>query len=203
MMADRTRLSLPRHWPDHVKSGVLHAISLASIAITYARGRSKTQRRLRSDLEQATSEIALLREELSIKDDRWQRSHSRRRPHYSPTQRMRILQLRAARGWTLEKTAKVFLVDLQTLQVWMRRLDERGERDLIQTAEPVNRYPDFVRNLVRQLKTLFPTMGNERMAQVLGRAGLRLGATTIRRIIRERHGPHQPALPSSNDSSGR
>jgi len=88
----------------------------------------------------------------------------------------------------LEKTARVFLVDLQTLQIWMRRLDERGQRDLIQTVEPVNRYPDFVRNLVRQLRLLFPTMGYERMAQVLGRAGLRLGATTIRRIIRERHG---------------
>ena len=68
-------------------------------------------------------------------------------------------------------------MDLQTLQIWMRRLDEQGERDLIQTVEPVNRYPDFVRNLVRQLKRLFPTMGYERMAQVLARAGLHLGAT--------------------------
>jgi hypothetical protein len=72
---------------------------------------------------------------------------------------MRILQLRAARGWTLEKTARVFLFDLQTLQIWMRRIDEHGERDLIQTIGPVNRYPDFVRNLVRQLKVLFPAIG--------------------------------------------
>jgi putative transposase len=102
---------------------------------------------------------------------------------------MRILQLRAARGWTLEKTARIFLVDLQTLLIWMRRLDEEGERPLIQTVEPVNRYPDFVRNLVRQLKCLFPTMGYERMAQVLARVGLRLGATTIRRIVRQRGAP--------------
>ena len=54
---------------------------------------------------------------------------------------MRILQLRAARGWTLEKTARVFLFDLQTLLIWMRRLDEQGERALIQTADPVNRVP--------------------------------------------------------------
>ena len=131
----------------------------------------------------------MLREELSIKDGRWERSRSRRRPHYTPTQRMRILQLRAARGWTLEKTARVFLVDLQTMLIWMRRLDECGERDLVQTVAPVNRYPDFVRNLVRQLKVLFPMMGYERMAQVLARVGLRLGATTIRRIVRERGGP--------------
>ena len=71
----------------------------------------------------------------------------------------------------------------------MRRVDEPGERPLIQTVEPVNRYPDFVRNLVRQLKCLLPAMGYERMAQVLGRAGLALGATTIRRIVRERSEP--------------
>ncbi len=75
-------------------------------------------------------------------------------------QRMRVLQLRAARGWNLEKTARVFLVDLQTLLIWLRRLDEQGERTLIQTIKPVNRYPDFVRNLVRQLRSLFPTMGS-------------------------------------------
>jgi len=71
----------------------------------------------------------------------------------------------------------------------MRRVDEPGERPLIQTVEPVNRYPDFVRNLVRQLKCLCPAMGYERMAQVLARVGLVLGASTIRRIVRERGAP--------------
>jgi len=187
-MAGHRPIRLPRQWPRHVKLGILHAISLVSVVLSYARGRATSRRRLRAQLDQATTEVSLLREELNIKDSRWERSHSRRRPHYTPTQRMRVLQLRAARGWTLEKTARVFLVDMLTLQIWMRRLDEQGERALIQTVEPVNRYPDFVRNLVRQLKALFPTMGSERMAQVLARTGLRLGATTIRRIVRERGG---------------
>ena len=187
-MATRRPIRLPRQWPEHVKSGILHAISLASVVLSFARGRAAGRRRLRVELEQANAEIALLREELYIKDGRWERSRSRRRPHYTPVQRMRILQLRAARGWTLEKTGRVFLVDLQTLMIWMRRLDERDDRALIQTVEPVNRYPDFVRNLVRQLKRLFPEMGSERMAHFLARAGLLLGATTIRRIERE-NGP--------------
>jgi putative transposase len=106
---------------------------------------------------------------------------------------MRILQLRAARGWNLEQTARVFLIDLQTLMIWMRRLDEQRDRPLIQTHEPVNRYPDFVRNLVRQLKRLFPSMGSRRMAQVLARAGLCLGPTTIRRMVREASGPLETA----------
>ncbi len=184
-------IRLPRQWPGHVKSGILHAISLASVVLSFARGRVTGHRRLQAQLEQATTEIALLREELYIKDSRWERARSKRRPHYTPVQRMRILQLRAARGWTMEKTARIFLIDLQTLLIWMRRLDEHGERDLIQTIEPVNRYPDFVRNLVRQPKRLFPAMGSERMAQVLARAGLHLGATTIRRMVRENGGPPQ------------
>ena len=192
-MAKRRSIRLPRQWPKHVKSGVLRAISLASVALAYACGHATGRRRLATQLQQAETEIALLREELSIKDGRWERSRSRRRPHYTPTQRMRLLQLRTARGWNLEKTARVFLLDLHTLQSWMRRLDEHGERQLIRTVEPVNRYPDFVRHLVRQLKRLFPRMGTERMAQVLGRAGLCLGATTIRRMIRERGGPEPDA----------
>ena len=163
-MAKRPSIRLPRQWPEHIKSGVLHAISLASVILSYTRGQAAVRRRFAAKLEQAEAEIALLREELSIKDGRWERSRSRRRPHYAPTQRMRLLQLRAARGWNMEKTARVFLLDMQTLQSWMRRIDEHGERQLIQTVEPVNRYPDFVRNLVRELKRLFPAMGNERMA---------------------------------------
>jgi hypothetical protein len=95
------------------------------------------------------------------------------------------------------------LVDLQTLQIWMRRLDEHGERDLIQTLEPVNRYPDFVRNLIRQLRRLFPTMGYERMAQVLGRAGLRLGASAVESARATVGSVSRRASRSSSGSSGR
>jgi hypothetical protein len=109
---------IPRQWPEHIKSGILHAISPASVVLSYARGRATGRRRLHTQLEQATTEISLLREELYIKDGRWERSRSRRRPHYTPTQRMRILQLRAARGWTLEKTARVFLLKVVCSGAW-------------------------------------------------------------------------------------
>ena len=68
-----------------------------------------------------------------------------RRPHYTPIQRMRILQLKAARHWSCEQAARAFLVDGQTLQAWMRRVDEQGERALIQISEPANKSPVFVR----------------------------------------------------------
>ena len=38
-MGKRAPIRLPRQWPKHVKSGVLHAISLAGVVVAYARGR--------------------------------------------------------------------------------------------------------------------------------------------------------------------
>ena len=124
-----------------------------------------------AELDRANTEIVLLKEELDIKDDRWSRLPSRRRPYYMPVQRMRILQVKAARGWSCEQAARAFLINEQTLCSWMRRVNEEGERSLIQTAEPVNRFPDFVRYLVQQLSVLLPSMGKVRIAQVLACAG--------------------------------
>ena len=45
---------------------------------------------------------------------------------------MQILNLRAARGWSLSQTARVFLLSDLTIHYWMQRLDEQGENALIQ-----------------------------------------------------------------------
>jgi hypothetical protein len=94
---------------------------------------------LRVELERAEQEIALLREELDLKDSRWIRLSPRRRPYFTPVQRMRILQLKAARNWSCEQAAAALMLDEQTLKSWLRRVDEDGERALVQLGEPVNR----------------------------------------------------------------
>jgi putative transposase len=154
------------------------------MALAVARTR-RARSRLATELERADTEIVLLKEELAIKDARWSRVPPRRRPHFTPIQRMRILQVKTARGWSCEQAADSFMIDEQTLRSWLRRVDEEGEGALIQTAEPVNKFPDFVRYLVKQLKVLLPTMGKVRIAQVLSRAGLHLGVTTVGRILKE------------------
>ena len=108
-----------------------------------------------------------------------------RRPHYPPTERMAILELRAARGWSLEQTAKVFLVTAETIRSWVRRIDEAGAKALVQTFQPVNKFPDCVRYLVQRLKLLCPTLGKLKIAQILCRAGLHLGTTSVGRIFKE------------------
>ena len=57
-MAGHRPIRLPKQWSKHVKTGVLHPSSLTSVAISCAHGRATGQRRLRAQLEQATSEIA-------------------------------------------------------------------------------------------------------------------------------------------------
>jgi transposase InsO family protein len=192
MPSDRS-IPLPGGWARHVKASLLHAISLAAMALAVARSR-RARSRLETELERAENEIALLKEELAIKDARWGRVSSRRRPHFTPVQRMRILQVKAARGWSLAQAAEAFVIDEQTMRSWLRRVDEEGEGALIRISEPVNKFPDFVRYLVKQLKVLLPTMGKARIAQVLARAGLHLGVTTVGRMLSETEpAPEEPA----------
>ena len=112
-----------------------------------------------------------------------------RRPFYPPTERMAILELRAARGWNQVQTAAAMMVTPATVASWTRRIDEDGANALVQLPEPVNKFPDFVRYIVRRLKTLCPSMGKVKIAQVLARAGLHLGATTVDRMLKEADGP--------------
>jgi transposase InsO family protein len=98
---------------------------------------------------------------------------------------MQILKLKAARGWSASQIAEVFAITEETIDSWLKRVDEEGESALVQISEPANKFPDFVRYLVKQLKALCPTMGKVRIAEVLARAGLHLGATTVARILKE------------------
>ncbi len=96
------QLSLPKSWPRHIQSAVLHVISLAQYAMSHARGWAEDsinpRHRLSAQTDRLKTEIALLREELRIKDARMARIPAQLRPRYLPTERMSILELRAARA---------------------------------------------------------------------------------------------------------
>ncbi|MCX5654462.1 MAG: helix-turn-helix domain-containing protein [Planctomycetota bacterium] len=114
---------------------MLNVISLARLACVHtwawAAGSLDTRTRLAAQLQQAQAEIALLREELRIKDARMAAIPANRRPHYPPTERMAILELRAARGWNQVQTAKAMLVTPETVAAWNRRIDEQGPHALV------------------------------------------------------------------------
>ena len=158
---------------------MLHVIGLARYAMVYTRGWAadsvNARVRLKAECECLDAEVALLREEIRIKDCRMDRIAPHRRPYYPPTERLAILELKAARGWSLEQTARAFQVTAATIASWLKRLDEDGPHALVQQHQPVNRFPDFVRYVVARLKALCPAMGKVKIAQTLARAGLHLG----------------------------
>ena len=171
-------LRLPENWPRQVRSAVVHAVSMAHTAFSTACGRVEHRFdelvRLRADNDRLHQEISLLLEELRIKNARMEKLTPQRRPHYPAVERLAILELRAARGWSLAQTARRMLVTPLTVVSWMHRLDDEGPDALVQVPEPVNRFPDFVGYLIRRLKALCPRMGSRRIARVLARASLHI-----------------------------
>ena len=57
---------------------------------------------------------------------------------------------------------------------------------MVQTRTPVNRFPDFVRYAVQQIKLFCPTLGKAKIADKLARAAIHIGTTTVQRILKEK-----------------
>ncbi len=199
---ERSCVRLPKDWSRRVRSRAIHAISLARFSLTADRGHAASSWNARIYLQEENDrlhqEIALLKEEIRIKDSRMERISPQRRPHYRPTERLAILELRAARGWSLAQTARHMLVTPLIVIHWNRRLDDEEPDALVQIREPVNRFPEFVGYLVRRLKALCPSVGTRPVARVLARAGLHLSATTVRRMLH----PAPKPTPKALDQSG-
>ncbi len=172
---------------------MLHVLSLAQYAVAYTRSWAADSRsarvRLRAENDRLRQHVALLAEEIRIKDARMKRVAAQRRPHYVPTERMAILELRAAHNWSARQAAQAFQIAATTIASWMKRLDEAGPDALVQIRGPVNKFPEFVRYSVQRLKALCPSLGKVKIAEILCRAGLHLGATTVARIMKESPSP--------------
>lgn len=191
----------PRGWPRRVRSAVIQVVSLAQASLAASRGWASNSLnaslRRRAELDRLHQEIRLLREEIRIKDARMHHLEPQKRPHYPPTERLAILELRAVRNWSLAQTARTFLVTPLTIASWTARLDEDGPDALVRLPRPVNRFPEFVAHIVTCLKVLCPRMGKVRIAQILARAGLHLAPTTVRRMMRDDWRPRSSAIASA------
>ncbi len=195
-------IPLPSGWPRHVASAMLHVIALAQYAIACTRSWAVNspiaRQRLQAENDRLKQLVAWLTEEIRIKDARMKRIAAQKRPQYAPVERMAILELRSARAWSARQAAQAFQITAATIASWMKRLDEAGPDALVQIREPVNKFPEFVRYSVQRLKALCPTLGKVKIAQILCRSGLHLGATTVGRILKEspRTVPRKPGTSS-------
>jgi hypothetical protein len=181
---DLETLRLPKNWRSSVRHAVLNVIGIVRLAMLTGRqalidnGDAKDAR-----IHQLESEVATLREELRINGARMQRVVPHRRPQYTTVERMAILELRAMRGWNKAETARRFFITDDTVRAWLRRADDDS---LVQLRTPVNRFPDFVRYAIQQIKLFCPTLGKAKIADMLARAGIHIGKTTVQRILNEK-----------------
>ncbi len=128
---------------------------------------------------------------------------AQRRPHYAPQDRLAILCLRAANGWSLAATARRFLVADSTMRIWTSRCDESGPEALLRAPEPVNRFPDCVTAVVQQLAASLPAVGRRRIAALLARAGLHLSPSTVLRRLRQPPPARSPTPVDTSSSTGK
>ncbi len=193
---DIDSLPLPKGWAANARNAVLNVIGIVRIAMLTGREFLIEKGDLSSArIHRLETEVAMLREELRINGARMTRVDPHRRPQYTPVERMAILELRAMRGWCKAETARRFFVSDETIRVWLRRADDDS---LLQTATPVNRFPDFVRYAVQRIKLFCPALGKVKIAAKLARVGIHIGKTTVQRILKER-----PAKePEPSDETG-
>ncbi len=198
---------LPKDWSDSLRLGFLSTVSLAHRAVTVVNSWRSNSRipsvRSAADFERLESEVALLREELRIKDARMARIPAASRPLYPPTERLAILALKAARAWNNAEAARAFLLSPPTIASWLRRLDTDGPEGLVRLPLPINRFPDFVALVVQQLKSLCPSMGKLRIAQCLARLGLQLSTSTVRRMLDRKLAPSPSPKPAPDITTPR
>ncbi len=72
--AKSSTIPLPTRWTNHVRSALLQVIGLAQYATVYTRSWAASSRnarvRLKAENDRLQQEVALLREEIRIKDNR-------------------------------------------------------------------------------------------------------------------------------------
>ena len=124
-------IPLPKAWNQHVRSAVLHVVALAQYATAYTRGWAvdsiNPRVRQQAELDRLQRELALVNEQLRIVTARINSIPARSRPHYRSTERMAILELKTARGWSLRQTADKFLVTPATIASWLNRSCEQDD----------------------------------------------------------------------------
>ena len=140
-------------------------------------------------------ELEKVRAISEIQRARLQRFPARQRKHYAPEERFRILVLMHTYGLNRLETGHIFLVDPQTISRWQREAVAEPEANsigtLVRARPPLRGYDDVVKRLVQMLDT-FEIGGSAKIAQMLARAGLKIGRETVRRY-RKAPRPPQPA----------
>jgi transposase InsO family protein len=148
-------------------------------------------------IEEAELRVHLALEVVEMLAGRFSRIPEKRRPHYTPAQRFRILEIRNLLGWNRHQTARLFLVCPNTVSNWERSADPAARTcgPALSPVPPVRRLADSVRHVVRTMARL-GFGGQDQIAATLARAGWRLSARSVRRVLKEKASTLPTPLPT-------
>jgi putative transposase len=129
--------------------------------------------------------VHLLRETVDLLGARIDKLPARRRPHYTPVQRFRILQVTQLAGLSCDEASKLFRVSVATLSDWRASANPNTQTvgSTVKPSPPVRRYNDTVQHLI-QVMAGFGFTGYGDIARHLARAGWRVARTTVRRYVK-------------------
>jgi transposase InsO family protein len=135
--------------------------------------------------QEAAAKASLLARTVNVLGARFDKLPERRRPFYTPHQRFQILELKNLLGWAADHTAKVFRVCTHTIRNWEANADVQAGTvgSTVRPTPPVTRFADVVRSTVHLIAGLEFGCG-ETAALVLARAGWKVSARSVRRIMK-------------------
>jgi transposase InsO family protein len=157
---------------------------------------------LHARLEEAELRARLAWETAELLRDRFAKIPERHRPHFTPAQRFRVLEIRSLLAWNARETARLSLLSTNTVLNWEKTADPHARTvgAAVQPVPPVRRAADVVR-ATAQLMTRMGFGGIDLCSRVLARAGWRVSARSIGRYRRERATP--PSTPTPEPTSSR
>jgi hypothetical protein len=197
-IAERRRFD-PRALSALLKARELLALSLG-LLLAKVRETADPVQGLMARVKELEVLLAKAREEAHILRARLERLNPRRRCHYSPRQRFRLLLFMKTYVISVAETAHRFLVSTRTLARWMKEASLRPGCDtvgsLIEPVPPVRRYDDVTRHLIQNMDEM-GFGGNDTIAHTLARAGWRVSPRTVGRVRKEKRIPDpEPPLPT-------
>ena len=110
---------------------------------------------LLSQIKEKDLRIRQLEQAVELLQARMNRIDSRRRKHYSPQERFRIILFKESYSLTVEATAQLFLISAQTIGRWIdQAVKEPGKAtvgSLLKAVPPLMSYSAVVRDLARTM----------------------------------------------------
>ena len=136
------------------------------------------------------------KEIIDILGECWDKIPDKRRPHYMPTQRARVLAVKHLLDLSRRETAKIFRISADAVADW----EQQATRDpgattignTVKPVPPVRRYADVVHHMVRWMD--FMGFGSDRtIADTLARAGWKIAESTVARYVKKPFVPRPEA----------